>query len=164
MDFAFGPEEPKAQGVGHHEDGAEAHSGGSQHGTQLESESGIEHTGGNGNAQDVIEESPKQVFMDISQRRPAEPDGCRRIQQAPMHQHHVRRLQGHIRPGPDGNAHVRPGQCRGVVYPVPHHGHLSKGLKLPDSVLLPLRQNARYDPVHPRLLSNGAGGSGVVSG
>lgn len=38
-------------------------------------------------------------------------------------QHHVCSFYGHVRPGPDGDAHVSHGQSRRVIHAVSHHGH-----------------------------------------
>ena len=82
-----------------------------------------------------------------------------------MHQHHVRRLDGHVGTGADGKPHVRRYQCRGVVDAVAHHGHeLAALLQLLDTAGLILRQHLRDDPLHADLTGDGLGGAPVVAG
>ena len=45
----------------------------------------------------IINKRPEQIFMDIAQGRPAQPDGGRHIQKTALHQHHIRRVNGDIR-------------------------------------------------------------------
>ena len=61
-------------------------------------------------------------------------------------------LDGDICACPDGDANVRLGQGRGVVDPVPHHGHfLPFLLELPDLGHLVRRQHLRKDFVDAHL-------------
>ena len=48
------------------------------------------------NADDIINERPEQVFLDIAQRSAAESNGGGHIGKAAVHQHHVRRVDGNI--------------------------------------------------------------------
>ena len=66
-----GLEQPQPQGIGHHEHRAHGHGSRTQHGAQLQSKGRIQDTGGNGDAQGIVEESPEQVLLDILNGGPA---------------------------------------------------------------------------------------------
>lgn len=64
----------EAEGVGHHEDRAEGHGQGCQHGGELEAKGWIKETGGNWDADDVIDQGPEEVLLDHAQGGPGELD------------------------------------------------------------------------------------------
>ena len=102
--------------------------------------------------------------MDVAHRRPAETHGGGHVREAGLHQHHVRRVDGHIRPRPDGNAQIGTGEGRGVVDAVAHHGDLAALLQPADHGLLAVGQDAGDHMVDPRLPADGFCCAGVVSG
>ena len=156
-------EQVQPQGVGHHTEAAQAHRRRAEHGVQGQAE-GDEQTGSQGNPHAVVEESPEQVLVDVPQCGPAHADGGGHIGKAALHQHHVRRVDGHVGARADGDADIRPGQGRGIVDAVAHHGHLSLLLQLADDALLAVREHTGDDLVHAGLGADGLGGALVVSG
>ena len=102
--------------------------------------------------------------MDIAQGGPAQANGRGHIQKAAFHQDHIRRVNGHIRTGTDGDARIRPGQGRGIVDAVTHHGYLALGSQRTDHRLLALRQDPGNDLIHTGLGADGLGSALVVAG
>ena len=156
-------EQIQPQGVGHHAEAGKAHGGGAEHGVQGQAQ-GDEHPGGQRNADGVVEKRPEQVLVDVPQGGPAKPDGGGHVQQTAVHQHHVRRVDGHVGSRADGDAGVGPGQGRGVVDAVAYHGHLAPLHQAADGGLLALRQHPGDDLIHPGLGPDGPGGVLVVAG
>ena len=151
------------QGVGHHAEAGQAHGRRAEHGIQCQAK-GHKAACGQRNADDIVDKRPEQILVDISQSSPAEPNCRRHIQKAALHEHHIRRVNGHVRAGADGNARIRPGQGRGIVDSVAYHGDLALGLQLPDHGLLAVRQHPGDDLVHSGLGPDGLGRTLVVSG
>ena len=151
------------QGVGDHAEAAEAHGGSGKHGAKADTQS---HQGPrrDGDAHGVIEEGPEQVLVDVAQSGAAEADGSADIQQAALHQHQVRRVHGNVRPGADGDAHIRTLQGRSVIDAVAHHGGLSLLTELLDHRRLAVGQDAGNNLIHSRLLSDCLSGAPVVAG
>ena len=86
------------------------------------------------------------------------------VQVAP-HEGDVGRLDGHVGPGPHGDADVGLGQGRGVVDAVAdHRDHVALGLQRRDGVRLARRQDAGDHPVDPDLAGDGLGRPGRVAG
>ena len=67
-------EQIQPQGVGHHAEAGKAHGRRAEHRIQRQPQ-GDEHPGGQGYADGVVEKRPEQVFVDVPQGGPAEPDG-----------------------------------------------------------------------------------------
>ena len=67
-----GLEQPQPQGIGHHEDTAHAHGRRAQHGAELQAEGRIQRTGGDGDAQGIVEEGPEEVLLDVPDGGPAQ--------------------------------------------------------------------------------------------
>ena len=81
-----------------------------------------------------------------------------------MHEHDVRRADGDIGAGADGDADVGAREGRRVVDAVAHHGHLVVArLEFADLLLLLLRQHARDDLVYAHLACDGHGGAALVA-
>ena len=99
------PEEVQAQGVGDDAEAGQAHSRSGEHGIQLPAKQGDKYACRQRNADGVVDKGPEQVFVDVAQRRAAQPDGRGHIGQAAFHQHH-HHAQSHRRDR-------RPGQQRG---------------------------------------------------
>ena len=118
-------EEPQPQRVGDHKHRAETHRQRSHHGVHLQPEGGVPAPGGDRNADDIVEERPEQVFLDVADGGLAQFDGAGHIQQIVFHQYDIGGFHGHVGTRPDGDTHVRPGQGGGVVDAVAHHGHLA---------------------------------------
>ena len=102
--------------------------------------------------------------MDVPDGRPAHADGCRHIQQAVLHQNHVRRIHGHVGSRADGHADVRSGQGRRIVDAVAHHGNLALLLQTADDTLFPVGKNACHHLVHAGCLSDSPGRPLIVAG
>lgn len=122
-------------------------------------------SGGDGDADDVVEESPEQVLFDVADGGLREFNSSSHIQQIIAHQYDVGRLHSHISACANGNAHIGSCQGRGVVDAIAHHGHLLAALlELADLLLLILRQYLGYHTVYTYLFANGLGGLFMVTG
>ena len=119
---------------------------------------------GKGNADDIIDECPEEIFVDIAQGGTAQTDGRRNIAEAALHQHHVRCIHGHVGAGTDGHTDVRPGEGRRVVDTIAHHGHLAALLELANHLLLAIGEHAGHHFIHPGLAADGSSGALVVAG
>ena len=156
-------EQVQPQGIAHDTEAGKAHGRSPEHGVQGQAE-GDEHTGGQRDADDVVDERPEQVFVDVAQGGAAQPNGGGHIGEPGVHQDHIGCVNGNIGTGTDGDAGVRAGQGGGIVDAVAHHGHLAAFLQPADHGLLAVGQNACNDLVHARLSANGIGGALVVAG
>ena len=85
--------------------------------------------------------------MDVPERCVAQADCRRNIEQAAFHQDHVRRVDGNVGAGADGNADVGSRQSGRVVDAVADHCRLALCLEFANLQLLALRQDARDDLV-----------------
>ena len=101
--------------------------------------------------------------MDIAERRAAQADGCRNIEQTALHENYVRRVDGDVGARSDGDADIRSRKCRRVVDAVSDHGDLALRLELADFQLLAFRQNACDDLVYACLTTDGPSSSFIVS-
>ena len=156
-------EQVQPQGIAHNTEAGKAHGRSPEHGVQGQAE-GDEHTGSQRDADDVVDERPEQVFVDVAQGGAAQPDGGGHIGEPGVHQDHIGRVNGNIGTGADGDAGVRAGQGGGIVDAVAHHGHLAALLQPADHGLFAVGQNACNDLVHTRLPANGIGSALVVTG
>ena len=62
----LGLEKPQPQGVGHHKYRAEAHGQRCHHRVHLQIERCVLASGGDGDADNVVEEGPEQVLFDVA--------------------------------------------------------------------------------------------------
>ena len=153
----------QAQGVGNHANAGEGHGCRPQHGVQGQSQA-AEHTGGNGDADDVVDERPEQVFLDVAHHPTGQAHRLHHILEGGLHEYHIRRIQGDVRPGANGDAHLGTGQRRGIVDAVPHHGH---GAGLGQALYfrrLIRRQHTGAHLVDAHLLGHRLSGARVVAG
>ena len=161
----LGLEESQTQGVGHYKHRAEAHSQRRHHRIHLQIERCVPASGGDGDADNVVEEGPKQVLFDIADGGLGEFNGSGHIQQVAAHQHNIGGLHGYIGACTNGNPHIGTGQSRSVVDAIAHHGHLLAALlELADLLLLILRKYLGYHTVYTYLFANGLGGLFMVTG
>ena len=145
-------EEVQAQGVHANGEAGYAHGRRPHHGVHLIAE----QPGCQRDADDIVEEGPEQVFVNVGHSAPAQPDRGRDIRQAAVHQHDIRRIDGHIGACPDGDPDVRTRQGRCIVDAVADHGDQAAGfLEFPDHRFLPFRQHSGHDPVHTGLSADG---------
>ena len=141
--------------VGYHKEAGQAHGSGPEHGAQFPAEQGIIEPRRQRDADHVVEKGPEEVLVDVAQHRPAQADRRGHVGQAALHQHHVRRVDGDVRTGPDGDAGIGPGQGRGVVDAVAHHRQAAQLLEPAHHRFLAVRQDARDHRVHPGLSADG---------
>ena len=151
------------QSVAHHAEAGKAHGSCAEHGVQRQPQ-GDKHTGCQRDADDVVDERPEQVFVDVAQGSAAQPDGGGHIRKLGVHQYYVCGVNGYVCACANGNAGVSAGQGRGVVNAVAHHSHLAVLLQLPDDGFLALRQHSGDHLVHPGLSANGLGGALIIAG
>ena len=148
-------EQVQAQGVRHDAEARKAHRRRAEHRVHLPAEQVDPCTGGKRDADDIVEKCPEQILVDIAQRSAAQADGSRNIEQAALHEHDVRRVDGDVRACADGDAGVRARQGGGVVDAVADHGDLALLLQAANDGLLAVRQDARDDLVHTGLRADG---------
>ena len=155
------PNQIQTESIGDNAEAGQAHGSCPEHRVQRQPQ-GDEHPSSQGDANGVIEEGPEQVLVDVPQGSPAETNGRRHIAEPALHQHHIGRVNGHVRAGADGDAQVCPGEGRGIVDAVSHHGDLPLFLQLANDPFLPVREDPCDDLVHPRLAADGLGSTPVV--
>ena len=124
----------------------------------------IKHTGCQRNADNIIEEGPKQVLLDVADGSPRQFHRCDSVDQVALHQHNVRGLNGHVGASADGNAHIGPRQRRSVVDAVSHHGNPFALLLQGRNMALLIRgQHLCNDLRQPQLPADGLGGPLVIA-
>ena len=155
-------EQVQPQSVADDAEARQAHGGRAEHRVQRQTERD-EHTSGQRDADDIINERPEQVFVDVAQGCAAQADGGGHIGELGVHQHDISRIDGDIRARTNGDAGVGAGQCGRIVDAVADHGDLARFLKLADDGFLAVRQNARDDLIDARLSADGVCGALVVA-
>ena len=158
------PEEIQTQRVGDDAEAGQAHGCCGEHGIELPAKQWDPYARRQGNADGVVDKGPKQVFVDVAQRRAAQADGRRHIGQTAFHQHHIRRVNGNIRARTDGNADIGAGQGRCVVDAVAHHNDLPFLLQLADHAFLSVGKDACNHLIHAGLCADGSGGAFIIAG
>ena len=158
-----GGESIEAQGVGHHAEAGQRHSRRGQHGVQGDAHP-HQGTRRNGNADDVVEKGPEEVFLDVLDHLPGQADGCGHVRQTGLQQDHVGGLQSHVGTGPDGNAHLGTGKGRGIVDAVAHHGNLPGFRQEADPLFLLVGQDLGDDLGDACLGGHSFGGGLLVAG
>ena len=135
----------------------QAHRRRADHRAHLESES--QHSrveaGRQRDTDHVIEEGPKQVFMDVPKGRPPETDRRRHIREPVLHQYHIRRIDRDICTGTDRDAEIRAGEGRRIVDAVSDHRDTPLGLQSTDHRFLSIRQDTSDDMCDTSLLRDG---------
>ena len=152
--------EPK--GVGHHAEAGQTHRCRAEHRVQRQPQRD-KHARREGNADGVVEKCPEEVFVNVAECRTAQADGRRNIEQTALHENYVRRIDGNVGAGSDGNADICSRKCRRVVDAVSDHGNLALRLELANFQLLALRQNACDDLIHACLTADGPSSSFIVA-
>ena len=153
------------QGIADDADRGKAHGGGGQHGAELPAQQGIEHPGGNGNADAIIKECPEEVLLDIAQDAAGKLQGGGNIGGVAVHEDNIGGVDGDIGAGTDGDADIGPDQCGGVIDAIADHGDdLPLFLQGADDRFLLLGQHLRDDPGNADLLGNGFGCTAVITG
>ena len=158
-------EEAQAQSVAHNKDGTEAHGEGGDHRIHLQTESGIVASGRNRYADNIIEESPEEVFFDIADGCFAQFNSACNIQQIVFHQNNIGRFHRHICSGANGNSYICSGKGRSVVDAIADHGSLFAALlEAADFLFLILREDFSDDTIHTDLAADSLSGLFVISG
>ena len=75
-----------------------------------------------GDRQHVIDQRPEKIPADVPDHRPAQFDRFRNGAGIALRQNHIRRPDCNIRARSDGDPDIRPGEGRGIIDPVSHHG------------------------------------------
>ena len=157
-------EEVQAEGVADHAEAGQAHRRRAEHGIHLPAEQMNERAGGQRDADNVVDERPEQILMNVGQSRAAHADGGGDVGQAALHEHDVRGVDGDVRACADGDADIGPGERGRVVDAVADHGHSALLPELPDDLGLAVGQHAGHHFVHSGLRGDGAGGALIVAG
>src|SRR6266849_3359784 len=111
----------KAQGIGNHGDGAEAHCRASKHGAQQPAEYRVESAGGDRNSDRIVEKGERQILFDISNRRAAQLARSHDSAQVALHQRDARVFNRRVRSSPHGDSYIGCRQRRRVVNSVTGH-------------------------------------------
>ncbi len=156
-------EEIEPQRVCHNAEARKTHCERAKHRLQRPAEDRDPYARGERDADDIIDERPEKILTNVAQRRAAEPDGGGHVAHAAFHKHNVRRVDGDVRSGADGETDVRARKRRGIVDAVAHHGDLAALAQLPDHGLLAVREYSGDDGVHAGLRADGGGGAGIVA-
>ena len=82
-------EQVQPQSIADDTEAAQAHRGGAEHRTQRPPEERDPHARGERDADDIVDERPEQVLVDIPEGRPRQADRGDSLTQAAAHQHHV---------------------------------------------------------------------------
>ena len=101
--------------------------------------------------------------MYISQSGAAQSYGCRSILQTALHQHHIRRIYCHIRPGTYGHSYICPCKGRCIVYSVTHHEDFTLLGKCAHHLFLAVGQNTCNYFVYSCLFTYGCSSLFVIS-
>ena len=92
--------------------------------------------------------------MDIFQGSPAQANCRRNVTEAAFHQNHIRRINGDICTGSDGNSHIGSGKCRCIVDSITHHRNFSFFLQVSDDSFFSVRKYSGNDFVHAGLAAD----------
>ena len=113
---------------------------------------GIGNAGGQRNGEGVVAGRPQQVLDHLAVGRAGQADDREHVARVAAHQHDVGRLDGHIRPGADGDAEVGFDQRGGIVDAVADHGDRQSACFIsPDLRRLLLRQDLGEELVEAEL-------------
>src|SRR6266403_2074674 len=96
----------ESQRVGDDGDGAEAHRGTGEHGTEQQAEGWIEDACGDGDADDVVEEREEKVLLDVADRRAAQLASANDAAQVALHQRDAGAFDGNVGAGAHGDSDV----------------------------------------------------------
>ena len=157
-------EQIKTQRIAHDADTREAHCRRTEHRVHRDAEEMQVGARRRRHQEHIVDECPEEILQNVPIGRTAQTYRRRDIRETALHQHHIRRVDGHIRARTDCNADVGASQCRRIVDAVADHGDLALFPKRPDHSLLAVRQHARHDLVDTRLLSDRLGRLLVVAG
>ena len=101
--------------------------------------------------------------MNVAQRSPAQSYGCRNIRKAALHENYIRRIDGNICSCTYGNAYIRSGERRRIVYAVTNHRDFSFLLKPAYNAFFAVRKDSCDDFVYACFFSDGASSLFIVS-
>lgn len=117
-----------------------------------------------GDADNIVDECPAEILMDIADGCPAEPYRRSYVQQTTLHENDIGSIDRDISSRPDGDPDIGLGQSRGIIDAVAHHCRLSLCAQLPDLLLLSVRQHAGNHFIHAGAPADGFCGHFIVSG
>ena len=150
------------QSVGHHAEARKAHCRRAVHRVQRYARPD-ERARRKRNADDVIDERPEQIFVNIPQSRAAQADCRGNVRETALHQHHIRRVNRDICPRADRNARIRSRQRGRVVDAVSDHRNMTLPTQIADDLLLAVRQNTCHHFFDARATRNRPCGAFVVA-
>ena len=157
-------EEAQAQGVHADREARQTHGSGADHGIEADAKGRIEDTRSQGDADDVVEEGPEQVFFDILDDSLAQADGADGVEEVAAHEDGIGAFDGDVGPGTDGHAQIGFGQGRRIIDAVTNHGDfMAFGLEGGDVFFFILRQDAGNDLGNMQALADGFGCALVVA-
>ncbi len=145
-----------------HTDGetGKAHAGGADHGVHLP----FEEPRRQRDADEIVEESPEQVLVNVFQYRTGKAHRGRHIGQGAVHQDNIGGVNGDVRAGADGDADIRTGQRRSVIDAVADHSGLPLFLQFANRRFLPIGEHSGDHVIHASLRADRFRGSFVVPG
>ena len=111
-----------------------------RHRIEADAKGRIENACSQGNADDVVEEGPEQIFFDILDDGLAQTDGADCVEEVTAHENGVGAFNGDVCPGADSHAQIGFGQGWRIVDAVADHGDfMAFGLKGGDVFFFILR-------------------------
>src|SRR5262249_8103030 len=129
------------------------------------SEHGIEHAGGEGNADRVVRQGEEEVLPNVSHGRPRQVNCGDDAGERAGDQGDVGCFDSDVRAGPNGQPEVSGGDRRGVVDAVTDHADPAAfALQAADLVGLVLRQDFGDHSANAGLSGDGGCGAGIVAG
>src|SRR5581483_11907349 len=108
--------------VGDHRHRTETHGCGGEHRIEQDAEKRVEDAGGEGNAEEVIDEGEEEILANVGHGATAQEDSAGQAAQIALHEGDAGRFDGDVGAGAHGNADVSCGQGGGVVDAVARHG------------------------------------------
>ena len=118
----FGREALQAKAVGEDADRAESHGGSGDGGVEQKSGERVEDAGGDGDAEQVVAESPAQVLAHDAEGMAGEAESGDDLRRVAAQEDGVSGFTGKIGAGADGETGVGLGERGGVVDAVADHG------------------------------------------
>ena len=157
-------EEVEPQGVQHDADAREAHGRRADHRRKLDAEGWIQHASRDGDADDVVDERPEKIFLDVPEHRFRQADRADGVEEVALHEHGVRALDRNVRAGADGDAKIRLRERRRVVDAVADHGDaMAVCLELLHHACFAARQHACDDVIDVHAFAHGLCRARVVA-
>ena len=115
--------EAESQCIHDNAETTKAHSARPDNGAEFDAEEGIEDSGSQGNADDIVKEGPEKIFFNVANNGLTKFYSCYGIQKVIFHENGIGTFNSHICTGSDGNTQIGLHKCRSIVNTVADHGY-----------------------------------------